>query len=361
MKPMIIRRLGFDEWFSEKTDASKSAAFQIARVTAVNKDSFLIRNGEKDVYAEVTGKMLFNANSPTDFPTVGDWVYAQFYDDGSFAVIHDALPRKSILKRKTAGRKTEYQLIAANIDTAFIIQSFGPDYNLRRLERYLVMVHEGGIDPVVLLSKSDLSASHERESKIAEIRTLMPDIRIVEFSNVNHHGMDKINEMLKPGRTFCLLGSSGVGKTTLLNNLTGDASFETNAVREKDGKGRHTTTRRQLIILKNGAMIIDTPGMRELGNIAVSTGINETFSEIADLSGQCQYSDCTHRDEDGCAILKAISEGVISEERYWNFIRMNKETAYNEMSYHEKRRKEKQFGKLCKSIMQGKKNKIRYQ
>ncbi|MEZ4526089.1 MAG: ribosome small subunit-dependent GTPase A [Desulfobacterales bacterium] len=353
---MNLDKLGFDKWFSDRTDSPKSADYEIARVTAVNKDSFLIRNRENDVFAELSGKMLFNADSPADFPTVGDWVYAKFYDNESFAVIHEIIPRKSLLKRKTAGRKTEYQLIGANIDTAFIIQSFGSDYNLRRLERYLVMVNEGNIQPVVLLSKSDLLAEHERNGKIAEIQMLMPDIQVVEFSNINHCGVNRIKDMLIPGKTFCLLGSSGVGKTTLLNNLTDDQVFETNLVRA-NGKGRHTTTRRHLISLNNDAMIIDTPGMRELGNIEILTGINETFNEIAELSAQCLYSNCSHTNENGCAILRAVKEGIISEERYRNFVRMNKETAHNEMSYFEKRRKDRNFGRLCKSVMKSKMNK----
>ena len=294
---MNLNKLGFDKWFSDRTDPSKSADYEIARITAVNKDSFLVRNRNKDVFAELTGKMLFNADSPTDLPTVGDWVYAQFFDNESFAVVHEILPRKSLLKRKTAGKRTEYQLIAANIDTAFIIQSFGSDYNLRRLERYLVAVNDGNIQPVVLLSKSDLASEHERKIQVLEIQSLMPKINVFEFSNINYFGINKIKDMLIEGKTFCLIGSSGTGKTTLLNNLTDDHVFETDAVREKDGKGRHTTTRRQLISLKNDAMIIDTPGMRELGNIGISMGIEKTFNEISELSDLCLYKNCTHTNE----------------------------------------------------------------
>jgi ribosome biogenesis GTPase / thiamine phosphate phosphatase len=355
--PMDIKKLGFDRWFADKTDSVKLTNYEIARVTAVNKDSFQIKNKNKDIFAELTGKMLFNSDSPIDYPTVGDWVYAQFFDNESFAVIHEIIQRKSLLKRKTAGKKTDFQLIAANIDTAFIIQSFGSDYNLRRLERYLVMVNESNIQPVVLLSKSDLSVPHERNKKIVDIQTLMPDIQIIEFSNKNNYGMNKIKEILLPEKTFCLLGSSGVGKTTLLNNLIDDYVFETNAVREKDGKGKHTTTRRQLISLKNDVMIIDTPGMRELGNITISTGIEDTFNEIAELSNQCFYKNCSHTNENGCAIMYALENGVISEERYLNYVKMNKEFAYNEMSYFEKREKGKKFTKLYKSVLKNKKNK----
>ena len=355
--PMDIKKLGFDRWFADKTDSVKLTNYEIARVTAVNKDSFQIKNRNKDVFAELTGKMLFNSDSPIDYPTVGDWVYAQFFDNESFAVIHEIIQRKSLLKRKTAGKKTDFQLIAANIDTAFIIQSFGSDYNIRRLERYLVMVNESNIQPVVLLSKSDLSVPHERNKKIVDIQTLMPNIQIIEFSNKNNYGMNKIKEILLPEKTVCLLGSSGVGKTTLLNNLIDDYVFETNAVREKDGKGKHTTTRRQLISLKNDVMIIDTPGMRELGNITISTGLEDTFNEIAELSNQCFYKNCSHTNENGCAILYALENGVISEERYLNYVKMNKEFAYNKMSYLEKRAKGKKFTKLYKSVMKNKKNK----
>lgn len=353
----FLKELGFDKWFQDKTDPGKLADWQIARVITVNKDSCIIKNGEKDVFAEITGKLMFSAASPLDYPATGDWVYAQYFDDDTFALIHEIVPRKSVLKRKTSGKKIAFQLIAANIDTALIVQSLDVNYNLRRLERYLVMANEGNIQSAVLLSKSDLLPPDDTEKKIAEIHSLMPDIQIVAFSNKNSSGLDSVRELLIPGETFCLLGSSGVGKTTLLNNLTGEAVFETQSVREKDGKGRHTTTRRQLIFMKNGAMLIDTPGMRELGNFSVESGIDDTFTEIAALSGQCRYTDCSHTQEKGCAVLEALKCGTISEERYQSYIKMSKESAHYEMSFLEKKRKDKQFGKFCKSVMKHKKNK----
>jgi ribosome biogenesis GTPase len=355
--PMSIEKLGFHNWFQDRIDPRKLTDRQIARVMTVNKNNYVIHNGNDEAFAEATGKLIFRADSPLDYPSVGDWVYAQFFDNESFAVIHEIIPRKSLLKRKTAGKKIEFQLIAANIDTAIIMQSLDTNYNIRRLERYLVMIYESHIHPVVFLSKSDLLTPDEIEKKKADIHKVIPNIQIVAFSNKNDSGLDKVKELLIRGKTYCLLGSSGVGKTTLLNKLMGKTLFKTQAVREKDGKGRHATARRQLIVLENGSMVIDTPGMRELGNIDVESGLSDTFSEIKELSNQCRYNDCTHTREDGCAVLAALKDGIISEKRYQNYIKMRKESLHYEMSYLEKRRKDKQFGKLIKSVMKHKKNK----
>ena len=354
---MNIEQLGFNKWFFDKIDPAKLIDHQIARVTTVNKDSYTINNGEGEVAAEVTGKLIFSADSPLDYPATGDWVLAQYFDNDSFAIISEILPRISILKRKTSGKKIEFQLIATNIDTGLIVQSLDTNYNLRRLERYLVIVNESNIQPVVLLSKSDLLPVNEIDKKITEIQALIPDTRVVPISNKDQTGLQHVKELLVPWKTYCLLGSSGVGKTTLINNLQEELRLKTHSVREKDGKGRHITTRRQLINLKNGAMIIDTPGMRELGIFAVDAGIHSTFDEIAELSNQCRYNDCSHTHEQGCSILAALKDGIISQDRYENFIKLNKESAFYKMSYLEKKRKDKKFGKFVKSVMKEKKYK----
>ncbi|MBN1271829.1 MAG: ribosome small subunit-dependent GTPase A [Candidatus Aminicenantes bacterium] len=355
---MNITHLGFDKWFQEKSDPKKRAEFEMARVMTVNKNSTIITDGKTAVFAEMSGKFIFNADSPLNYPAVGDWVYVQYFNDNTFAVIDGILPRKSLLKRKTAGKKIEYQLIAANIDTAVIFQSLDFDYNPRRLERYLAMVHESKIQPIVLLSKRDLLSSAEIEKKTMAMKKDMPNIQVLAFSNKIESDLERIEELLIPGKTYCLLGSSGVGKTTLINQLMGEDLWETQPVREKDSKGRHTTARRQLIVLKNGALMIDTPGMRELGNIAIDSGLHDTFKEITALTGQCRYKNCSHSIEEGCAVLKALHEGKISRERYENYMKMKRESVYHEMSYVEKRRKDKKFGKLCKSVMKQKKNQM---
>jgi len=353
--PMKIEQLGFNKWFLDRIDPPKLIDHQIARVITVNKDSYTIDNGKGEVSAEVTGKLLFSADSPVDYPATGDWVFAKYFDNDSFAIISEIVPRKSILKRKTSGKKIEFQLIATNIDTGLIVQSLDNNYNLRRLERYLVMIIQSNIQPVVLLSKSDLLPVGEIDKKVDEIHALYPDIRVLPFSNEDNTNLKHVKELLVPKKTYCLLGSSGVGKTTLINNLLDGMRLKTHSVREKDGKGRHITTRRQLIKLKNGAMIIDTPGMRELGNFAVDTGIYGTFDEITELSNQCRYNDCSHTQEQGCSILAALKDGIISQERYQNFIKLNKESAFYEMSYLEKKRKDKKFGKFVKSVLKEKK------
>jgi ribosome biogenesis GTPase len=349
-----LESLGYSPWFKNRVDAEKIAAHDVARVVSVHKDSYIITKGFGEIFAELSGHLSYTANSVSDLPTTGDWVYADFYDDDTHAIIHGVITRKALLKRKTSGKLVDFQLIAANIDVAFIIQSVDNNFNLRRLERYLVMVHEGGITPVVLLSKCDLIPQNEVNEIKESVLSAVPQATVIAFSNLSGENIDAIKNSLSPGHTYCLLGSSGVGKTTLLNSILGNEHFATQSVSKKENKGRHTTTSRELIQLGNGAMLIDTPGMRELGNMSVDTGIDETFTEIVELSQNCKFKNCSHTNEKGCAILAAINEGELSEQRYKNYIKMKNESAFNEMSYFEKRKKDKDFGKLIKSTVKSK-------
>lgn len=346
-----LEKLGFGKWFQENIDSTKLNDRQIVRVISVNKNSFIVTNGMNDIYAELTGKFLFNSESPEDLPTVGDWVYAQLFDNDTFAVIHEILPRKSLLKRKSPGNKIDYQLLAANIDKAIIVQALDNNYNLKRLERYLVMINESHITPIIFLSKSDLLSEEEINKKVSDINKINPGIKLAAFSNNHLTDIETIKSYFLPMETYCLIGSSGVGKTTLLNNLIHQDLYKTQSIREKDGRGKHTTTRRELIIIDNGAIVIDSPGMRELGIISAESGLEDTFNEIAELSNQCRYDDCTHTVEKGCAILKSLETGEISQERYDNYIKMYKESLYNEMSYLEKRSKDKKFGKMMHNYL----------
>ena len=352
-----LKNIGFDEWFQDRIDPEMLALHEVARVVSVHKDSYMITKGHGDVFAELTGKLAYTADSATDLPTTGDWVYVDFYDDDTHAIIHDVLPRKTIIHRKTSGKTFDLQLIATNIDSAFIVQSLDYNFNLRRLERYLVMINEANITPIILLSKCDLVSEGEIRQIIESIKEISPQTTVLPFSNESGENIDSIKALLESAQTYCLLGSSGVGKTTLLNNILGDARFETKSVSKKESKGRHTTTSRELILLENGALLIDTPGMRELGNISVDAGIDETFSDIVDLEMNCKFNNCTHVNEKGCAILTAISTGELSEKRYQNYLKMKKESQFNDMSYLEKRQKDKNLGKMIKSVIKDKNRK----
>ena len=348
---MELITLGFDQWFEDKRSKALRPDCTVARVTAVHKDSYLVRNNNSEVLAELAGSFIYSAESSIDLPAVGDWALVQFHNADTFAIIHGLLPRKSFLRRKTPGKKIDYQMIAANIDSALIVQACDLDFNLRRLERYLVMVNEGHIEPTLLLTKSDLVSPEKLEQRISEVRQANIKCKILPLSNVTGFGVDQVRQLLEPCKTYCLVGSSGVGKTTLLNHIIGRDLFETNTVRASDGKGKHTTAQRQLIVLDQGAMLIDTPGMRELGNIGVSSGLQESFADIWSLSKTCRFTNCTHTREVGCALLNAIENGTLQADRYQSYLKLMKESEYNELSYVEKRRKDKKFGQFVKTAM----------
>lgn len=352
---MSLRELGFDQWFHEQLTERDVHESEIARITRVDRGRYLIHDGQKEIQAEMMGKFLHAAESSENIPCIGDWVSVEYHNEGTMAMIRDRLPRKTFLRRKTSGKMIEIQMLAANIDTAFIMQSCDRDFNLRRMERYLVMVKEGNIEPIILLSKSDLVADADLEEMISMIRQNRIESRIMAFSNNTGNGLEAIHQALEKSKTYCLLGSSGVGKTTLLNKFIGKEIFETNPVRTKDSRGRHTTAYRQLIVLDNGALLIDTPGLRELGMIGVNSSIDESFSEIMELAAGCRFNDCSHIHEAGCAIRTAIKNGELEEERYQNYLKLKKESAYHQMSYVEKRHKDKEFGRMVKSIMKHKK------
>jgi len=344
---MKLLDLGFDPWFEAHAAEFYQEGCGFARVSAVDRGTYLIKNEKGEVPAELTGRLYYLIDDSAGLPCVGDWVTAQYYDDDTAAIIHKVFPRKTFLRRKSAGENVGHQMIAANIDTAFIIQSCHFDFNPRRLERYLVMAADGHVESVIILTKTDLITRDELARKLAIVGSVTK-AGVIALSNITGSGFNEFQRVLAPGKTYCLLGSSGVGKTTLINRLIGLEAYETKAV-SSTGEGTHTTTRRQLIVLEQGAMLIDTPGMRELGIVGADEEIAAGFEEFVSLAANCRYADCHHEQEPGCAVRAAIEDGRLSEERFLSYIKLKKESEFYGMSSLDKRKKDKAFGRFVKS------------
>lgn len=346
MEDKSLGKLGYDEWIQDINDEYIKDDFSIARVIEVNKNSYIVSDGRHEMLAELSGKFTFDAEGTTVFPTVGDWVEIQALDNYTLAIVHSVLPRKTLLKRKEPGKRIDFQLIASNIDFGLVVQS-AKHLNFNLLDRYFVMLNESRIQPISVFSKIDLLSS----SELATLKSNLSKLRYqyLLISNIADRGVEELSNKLIPGKTYCLLGQSGVGKTSLLNSLLRTKVFKVNEVREKDGKGRHTTARRQLICLDSGSIFIDTPGMRELGNFEIEDGLDQTFEEFSSYTPKCRFRDCTHTNEKGCAIIEAVKKGEIEESRYRNYLKLKKESEFYEMSYQEKRKKDKSFGKMLKN------------
>ncbi|MFH1728341.1 MAG: ribosome small subunit-dependent GTPase A [Pseudomonadota bacterium] len=327
---------------------------RIARVIAQHKELYIIKDDNSEYSAQITGKMMFEATSSEDYPAVGDWLVIEIIDSNQ-AIIKQVLPRMTYLKRKAIRKKGNSQIIASNIDKAIIVQALGRDYSLNRFERYVVIARQAKIDPILVLNKIDLITEQELSDKILELKDRFVEIEFLTTSTVSKYGIDSLNNLIKEGLTYCFLGSSGVGKSSLINTLLGKAQIKTCQISDYSSRGKHITTHRQLFVLESGGILIDNPGMRELGLTDSSNGLNITFDEIKKLSDKCQFVDCTHIHEPGCAVLEALEAKELSKDKYNNYIKLKKETDFYEMNSLERKKKDKAFGKFCKNVMKHKK------
>jgi len=329
-----MRRLGWDEHFEAAAADFAGRGWSYGRVAIENRELYLVLTAAGARQAEVSGRFMFDAETPADYPKVGDWVAVTEFPDEEKAIIHALLPRRTVLSRNAAGRRTEEQVLAANIDTIFIVQGLDSDFNVRRLERQAVMARESGAVPVVVLNKADLSPNPA--VPLAEVREAFPGLEALAVSALSESGLDNLRKRLKPGQTHVLIGSSGVGKSTLINKLIGRDVLATAPVREDDSKGRHTTARRQLLILPGGALLIDTPGVREFQLWESTNAVGEVFGDIAALAVGCRFADCSHIREAGCAVLAALEAGALPTERYQSWLKIRKELAFLETKRKEK-------------------------
>jgi len=322
--------------------------FEIGRVVSEHKERYIVRTEKGESEAEITGNLRFSAKSREDFPAAGDWVALSVYDS-DFSIIHKILPRFSVVSRQAVGQFGEKQIIATNIDYAFLVQAVDRDFNINRLERYLTICYSSKVSPVIVLTKTDLIQEQKIDELIDDIKKRVKNIPVIAISNETQNGYEALTPLIEKGKTYCLLGSSGVGKSTLLNNLAGRSLMRTDAISKNTNKGRHITSHRELIVLENGGILIDNPGMREVGIADSGSGLEITFDRIIDFSRFCKFKDCTHTSEIGCSVTEALETGEIDKDSYENYLKMEREKAHFESTVLEKRKKEKEFGKIMKN------------
>jgi len=345
---MTYKDLGFHlelENFRKETNLSE---FEIGRIILEHKEKYIVKTPAHEFEAELIGNLRYTARNRYDFPAVGDWVAFSVYDQAK-ALIHAVYPRNSILERKAVGKIGQVQIIATNIDYGLIVQAVDRDFNLNRLERYLTICNASEIEPIIVLSKVDLISEQDLDSIIEKIKQRIKNLPIISVSNQTK-GYTHLQEILEQGKTYCLLGSSGVGKSTLLNSLSGKELMETSHISTSVNKGRHTTSHRELFVLESGGILIDNPGMREVGITDTSEGLELTFDAMKEYAKNCRFKDCTHTLEKGCALLEAVENQEIDAQAYNNYLKIQKEQQFFASDVKERRKKDKDFGKMIKNV-----------
>lgn len=352
---MTLEDLGYKDGFEKYRAANNLDSFEVARVISEHKERYGVKTAEKEYDAEIIGNLRYTASDRADFPAVGDWVAISEYDDGK-ALIHAVFERQSLIERQAVGKFGEKQIIAANIDFAFIVQAADRDFNVNRIERYLTICHSSKVEPIIIINKIDLLDSASADKLKAQVEKRVANSPVITLSAKTRAGFARLQELILPGKTYCLLGSSGVGKSTLLNSLAGKLLTATGEISSKTNKGKHVTSRRELAVLDGGGVIIDNPGMREVGVADSTGGLVTVFDAIFKLSEKCKFSDCSHTSETGCAVLEAVAAGEIDKKFYDNYMKMQREKEHFESTVAERRKKDKEFGKIVKNF---KKMKIR--
>jgi len=331
---MNLADLGWNGFFSRHFERFRNDGFAPGRIACEHRRIYTVYTEHGELAAEVSGRFRHSAESRGDFPTVGDWVVVKAPPEQGTAIIHTLLPRKSSFSRKAvlAGGpaygpgKTEEQVLVANVDTCFLVSGLDRDFNVRRIERYLTLAWDSGANPVVVLNKADVC--EDVEAYVQEVESIAFGVPIHPVSAMAQQGLDALRAYLGQGQTVAMLGSSGVGKSTLINSLLGTERQQIGAVRESDGRGRHITTQRELILLPGGGLIIDNPGLRELPLWGDEEGLKETFADIEELTDLCRFRDCGHQREPGCAIQQALREGTLAPGRWQSYLKLKKELQF---------------------------------
>ncbi|AEG60396.1 ribosome small subunit-dependent GTPase A [Desulforamulus ruminis] len=322
---MNLISLGWNDFWEEHFRNYQQPGFKAGRIAAEYKGIYRVYTEKGDFLAGISGKMRYQAAVRDHFPAVGDWVVLRDEDEAS-PVIHAVLPRKSKFSRKVAGKATEEQIIAANVDTVFLVTALNKDFNLRRIERYLTLAWESGANPVIVLSKADLC--QDIPNKVQNAEAIALGVPVYVISSITGQGIESLEFHLGEGRTVALLGSSGAGKSTLINRLMGKPAQRTRDIRQGDDRGKHTTTSRELFLLPRGGLVVDTPGLRELQLWDSHEGFHETFEDVEFYAGQCRFTDCRHTSEPGCAVKRALAEGKLDPARFNHYLKLQKELAY---------------------------------
>ncbi|GAB2186317.1 ribosome small subunit-dependent GTPase A [Roseibium sp. LAB1] len=338
--PSALQALGWKPFFAQQISSDELTATPPVRVVEVHRNAF-----------HVVGQDIDEAILPVKDATVGDWLLL----DRAHTASSRILERQSLLRRRAPGTDRQIQLIAANIDTAFVVSSCNQDFNIARLERYIALAFEAGISPVIVLTKSDLAA--DQDSFVDQAVKISAEVPVVALDARGSEPALKLADWCWPGKTVAFLGSSGVGKSTLTNALSGTADIATQAIREDDAKGRHTTTHRQLHAVPGGCLVLDTPGMRELQLTDVASGIDDLFSDLNDLASRCRFTDCRHDTEPGCAVQEALEDGTLEAARLNRWRKLKAEEAFNSASLAERRSRDRAFGKMVRNVMKQKKQK----